>query len=210
MVLTITLSVGCRPLPASLTHRVGVTFLPPDLRVTTAELERKDRQYRARREAAYARAWAEDATLVGSIRTLTRDDDRRSVYSGRMTRRRRKALMKLVQWIEVGRGHSNSRSSADQQQSETPARQSVEQALEGSSPSATLALMHNNNNNNSSSTSVSAANEPVPRGRASLSWTRPWPTASNGNSRRTSLQVNDASRSSSNNNSRVFLSRHAE
>lgn len=45
----------------------GIVFLHPSERVPRSELDRRDRCYRAKREAEYARAWAEDATLVGYI-----------------------------------------------------------------------------------------------------------------------------------------------
>lgn len=90
MNMTIPLS---RSLPHSLTRPIGITVLPPDQRVTTAELERRDAEWRALREAAYARAWAEDATLVGSSRG--------SILAS--NRRRRKALLKFIKWME-GRG----------------------------------------------------------------------------------------------------------
>lgn len=57
-----------RPLPRSLTHPAGITFLDPAHRVSREELDRRDARWRAMRERAYARAWSEEATLVGSVR----------------------------------------------------------------------------------------------------------------------------------------------
>lgn len=85
-----------RPLPLSLTHPTGIHFLPPSQRVSPAELDKRDAQWRAIREAAYARAWSEDATLVGSCRSY--GDDGRSVHRG--DRRRRKAVLKFIKWME--------------------------------------------------------------------------------------------------------------
>ncbi|PWN26732.1 hypothetical protein BDZ90DRAFT_260992 [Jaminaea rosea] len=103
-----------RCLPKSLTHPTGIYFLPPAQRVTLAELEAADKQWRALREAAYMRSWAEDATLVGSARYIAAGGvageglGRRtsSVMSGGQqqsnggrrgtARRRRKALLRFL------------------------------------------------------------------------------------------------------------------
>jgi len=52
----------------ALMQPVGIRILEPTQRVSREELDRRDARYRAFRERAYARAWAEDATLVGSVR----------------------------------------------------------------------------------------------------------------------------------------------
>ena len=53
----------------ALTRPVGIRILEPTQRVSREELDRRDARYRAIRERAHAKSWAEDATLVGSIRT---------------------------------------------------------------------------------------------------------------------------------------------
>ncbi|CAD6913026.1 unnamed protein product [Tilletia controversa] len=55
--------------PRSLTHPAGIIFLDQSQRVSRTELERRDARWRALRDRAHARAWAEDATLVGSLRS---------------------------------------------------------------------------------------------------------------------------------------------
>ncbi len=68
---------------------VGVRILEPTQRVTRAELDKRDARYRAYRERAYARAWAEDATLVGSVRSYGENGSvRRYAGGGRGGRRR--------------------------------------------------------------------------------------------------------------------------
>lgn len=62
------ISTRSRPLPRSLTQPAGITFLDPAHRVSREELDRRDALWRAMRERAYARAWSEEATLVGSVR----------------------------------------------------------------------------------------------------------------------------------------------
>lgn len=79
-----------RPLPKSLTQPTGIFFLAPQDRVSRAELDKADAQWRALREAAYARAWAEDATLVGSCRSIG-DEGRRNAH-----RSRRRALLRFI------------------------------------------------------------------------------------------------------------------
>lgn len=54
--------------PKSLMSPGGAFFLDPAHRVTRDELNRRDARWRALRERAYARAWSDDATLVGSVR----------------------------------------------------------------------------------------------------------------------------------------------
>ncbi|SPO30696.1 uncharacterized protein UTRI_05313 [Ustilago trichophora] len=53
--------------PRAFRQTAGIVFLHPSERVPRSELDRRDRCYRAKREAEYARSWAEDATLVGGI-----------------------------------------------------------------------------------------------------------------------------------------------
>lgn len=104
-----------RPLPRALTQPTGIAFLPPNLRVSTEELNRQDAQWRALREAAYARAWAEDATLVGSIVSYGNGEaggERRGSVSRSRRRKKRKALKALLKWIEMGGSSTNSSSSS--------------------------------------------------------------------------------------------------
>jgi hypothetical protein len=54
-------------MPRSLTQPGGAIFLDPAHRVSREELDRRDARWRALRERAYARAWSDDATLVGSV-----------------------------------------------------------------------------------------------------------------------------------------------
>lgn len=86
-----------RPLPSSLTKPMGVFVLPPSHRVSLAELDRADAQWRALREAAYARAWAEDATLVGSSRSMTGG----SSHGENAARRRRRQLLRRLLRADV-------------------------------------------------------------------------------------------------------------
>jgi hypothetical protein len=107
-----------RPLPRALTQPTGIAFLPPNLRVSTEELNRQDAQWRALREAAYARAWAEDATLVGSIVSYGNGEaggERRGSASRSRRRKKRKALKALLKWIELGGSHTNSSSSSSRE-----------------------------------------------------------------------------------------------
>ncbi|SNX87073.1 uncharacterized protein MEPE_05783 [Melanopsichium pennsylvanicum] len=67
----------------------GIVFLHPSERVPRSELDRRDRCYRAKREAEYARSWAEDATLIGSL-IYTTDSNGRSAADRASIRRRRR------------------------------------------------------------------------------------------------------------------------
>ncbi|KDN41864.1 hypothetical protein K437DRAFT_169086 [Tilletiaria anomala UBC 951] len=70
----------------ALTRPVGVRILEPTQRVSREELDRRDARYRAYREKAHARAWADDATLVGSVRSY---GDNGTLHRGRGRRHRR-------------------------------------------------------------------------------------------------------------------------
>ncbi|ETS60195.1 hypothetical protein PaG_05736 [Moesziomyces aphidis] len=79
----------------ALRQPAGIVFLHPSERVPRSELDRRDRCYRAKREAEYARAWAEDATLVGTIIYNTDSNrisaDRASLGAQSSVRRRRRS-----------------------------------------------------------------------------------------------------------------------
>jgi hypothetical protein len=60
-----------RFVPRSLMTPGGAVFLDPAHRVSSEELYRRDARWRALRERAYARAWSDDATLVGSVHLYT-------------------------------------------------------------------------------------------------------------------------------------------
>jgi hypothetical protein len=70
-------------MPRSLTQPGGAVFLDPAHRVSREELDRRDARWRALRERAYARAWSDDATLVGSYQhyaaSVLRDFDERTL-----------------------------------------------------------------------------------------------------------------------------------
>ncbi|KAK0567633.1 hypothetical protein OC861_002588 [Tilletia horrida] len=84
--------------PRSLTHPAGITFLDQSQRVSRVELERRDARWRALRERAYARAWAEDATLVGSMRSY--GDSGSMHYRSRNSRARPRKLT-LAAWKKI-------------------------------------------------------------------------------------------------------------
>ncbi|KIS67468.1 uncharacterized protein UMAG_04566 [Mycosarcoma maydis] len=73
----------------ALRQPAGIVFLHPSERVSRSELDRRDRCYRAKREAEYARAWAEDATLVGTIIYTTESNTRNPSDRSSVRRRRR-------------------------------------------------------------------------------------------------------------------------
>ncbi len=72
--------------PKAFRRPAGIVFLHPSERVSRVELDRRDRCYRAKREAEFARSWAEDATLVGTITF----GDRASLGGQSSIRRRRR------------------------------------------------------------------------------------------------------------------------
>ena len=74
--------------PKAFRQSAGIVFLHPSERVPRSELDRRDRCYRAKREAEYARSWAEDATLVGGVIYST-DSNRSSADRASIRRRRR-------------------------------------------------------------------------------------------------------------------------
>ncbi|EST08809.1 hypothetical protein PSEUBRA_001511 [Kalmanozyma brasiliensis GHG001] len=74
---------------AALRQPAGIVFLHPSERVSRSELDRRDRCYRAAREAEYARSWAEDATLVGTVIYTTDGRTASDRSSNRSTRSRR-------------------------------------------------------------------------------------------------------------------------
>lgn len=80
------------PLPKALRQPAGIVFLHPSERVSRVELERRDKQYQAIRAAEYARAWSEDATLVGGIvyNTSANGTNDRSSLAGHSSIRRRR------------------------------------------------------------------------------------------------------------------------
>lgn len=61
------MAYSIRFMPRSLTQPGGAIFLDPAHRVSREELDRQDARWRALRERAYARAWSDDATLVGGL-----------------------------------------------------------------------------------------------------------------------------------------------
>jgi len=77
----------------ALRQPAGIVFLHPSERVPRDELDRRDRLYRAKREAEYARSWADDATLVGTVIYNTDSRiaaDRQSLGGQSSVRRRRR------------------------------------------------------------------------------------------------------------------------
>lgn len=80
-----------RFVPRSLTTPGGAIFLDPAHRVSGEELNRRDARWRALRERAYARAWSDDATLVGSVHlyaaTALRDIEERTLGRSSGSRR---------------------------------------------------------------------------------------------------------------------------
>ncbi|TKY88892.1 hypothetical protein EX895_002133 [Sporisorium graminicola] len=80
--------------PRAFRQTAGIVFLHPSERVSRTELDRRDRCYRAKREAEYARSWAEDATLVGNIIYSTDSSGRhasdRASLGGQSSIRRRR------------------------------------------------------------------------------------------------------------------------
>lgn len=82
--------------PRAFRQTNGIVFLHPSERVPRSELDRRDRCYRAKREAEYARSWAEDATLIGAVIYSTdsrgaNPADRASLAGSSSVRRRRRS-----------------------------------------------------------------------------------------------------------------------
>lgn len=88
---------------AALRQPAGIVFLHPSERVSRSELDRRDRCYRAAREAEYARSWAEDATLVGTVIYTTGNgaSDRSSTRSTRSRRGRSSVARKLGERLRL-------------------------------------------------------------------------------------------------------------
>ncbi len=83
--------------PRAFRQAGGITFLHPSERVSRSELDRRDKCYRAKREAEYARSWAEDATLVGTVIYST-DPSARSASDRSSIRRRRRSNGVARRW----------------------------------------------------------------------------------------------------------------
>ncbi|KAK0530753.1 hypothetical protein OC834_002122 [Tilletia horrida] len=89
--------------PRSLTHPAGITFLDHRQRVSRVELEKRDARWRALRERAYARHWADDATLVGSMRSYGDSGSMhyRSSRAGGINGRARPRRLTIAAWKKL-------------------------------------------------------------------------------------------------------------